>query len=151
MKKKWLIATVVVLALITGFFYYRHSKGKEAPPYRFATVERGDLESAVSATGILNAVVSVQVGTQVSGQIAAIYVDFNDRVKKGQLIARIDPVLQEQAVKDAQAGLDRNRAEAARTREEYERNKSLFDNKVLTEVEFDTAKFAYDVAQANVK
>ena len=151
MKKNGLIAAGVVLALLAAFLYYRQSKSAETPPYRFATLERGDLESAVSATGILNAVTSVQVGTQVSGQIAAIYVDFNDQVKKGQLIARIDPVLQEQAVKDAQAGLDRNRAELARTREEYERNKGLFGNKVLTEVEFNTAKYAYDVAQANVK
>jgi HlyD family secretion protein len=93
----------------------------------------------------------VQVGTQVSGQIAAIFVDFNDHVKQGQLIARIDPTLQEQAVADAQAGLDRSRAELSRTSEEYERNKNLFEGKVLTEVEFSTAKYAYQVAQANVK
>lgn len=150
MKKNWLIAAGLLLALV-AFLYYRHSKADSEPPYRFATLERGDLESAVSATGVLNAVTSVQVGTQVSGQIAAIYVDFNDQVKKGQLIARIDPTLQEQAVKDAEAGLDRNRAELARTGEEYERNKGLFDNKVLTEVEFNTSKYAFEVAQANVK
>ena len=114
-------------------------------------MERGDIEAAVSATGMLNAVTSVQVGTQVSGQIAAIFADFNDEVKKGQLIARIDPTLQQQAIADAQAGLDRSRAELARTREEYERNKGLFESKVLTEVEFSTAKYAYEVAQANVK
>lgn len=151
MKKNWLIAAGVVLALVSAFLYYRHSKSEKAPPYRFATVERGDLESAVSATGTLSAVTSVQVGTQVSGQIAAMFVDFNDRVKKGQLIARIDPTLQEQAVQDAQAGLDRSRAELSRTSEEYQRNKSLFEGKVLTEVEFNTAKYAYEVAAANVK
>ncbi len=151
MKKRPLIATGVILALVIGYLVYRQASQEEAAPYRFAAIERGDIEAAVSATGVLNAVTSVQVGTQVSGQIAAIFVDFNDEVKKGQLIARIDPTLQQQAIADAQAGLDRSRAELARTREEYDRNKGLFENKVLTEVEFSTAKYAYAVAQANVK
>jgi HlyD family secretion protein len=151
MNKSWLIAACAVLAFAALYLYHRHSEAEKAPQYRFAQVERGDLEAVVSATGILNAVTSVSVGTQVSGQIAAIFVDFNDHVKQGQLIARIDPTLQEQAVQDAQAGLDRSRAELFRTSEEYQRNKSLFEGKVLTEVEFNTAKYAYQVAQANVK
>ena len=151
MKKRPLIITGVILAFVIAYLSYRHATREDAAPYRFATVERGDIEAVVSATGVLNAVTSVQVGTQVSGQIAAIFADFNDEVKKGQLIARIDPTLQQQAIADAQAGLDRSRAELARTREEYERNKGLFEGKVLTEVEFSTAKYAYEVAQANVK
>lgn len=151
MKKRPLIITGVILAFVIAYLSYRHATREDAAPYRFATVERGDIEAVVSATGVLNAVTSVQVGTQVSGQIAAIFADFNGEVKKGQLIARIDPTLQQQAIADAQAGLDRSRAELARTREEYERNKGLFDNKVLTEVEFSTAKYAYEVAQANMK
>lgn len=151
MKKNSLVAVGAALALIAGIFVYRHYTRDEAPPYRFASVERGDIESVVSATGALSAVTSVQVGTQVSGQIAAIFADFNGRVKKGQLIARIDPKLEEQAVADAQAGLDRTRALAEQARVEYERNQRLFDDKVLTEVEFNTAKYAYQVAQANVK
>src|SRR5688500_907034 len=106
MKKNKLIAAGVVLALIVAFLIYRHYTHEEAPPYRFAVIERGNIEAAVSATGALSAVTSVQVGTQVSGQIAAILADFNDEVKKGQLVARIDPTLQQQAVRDAQAGLD---------------------------------------------
>jgi HlyD family secretion protein len=151
MKKNWLIVAVAALAIIAILAYRHHAQAGKAPPYRFATVERGDLESVVSATGILSAVTSVQVGTQVSGQIAAMFVDFNDHVKKGQLIARIDPTLAEQAVADAQAGLDRSRAELSRASEEYQRNKTLFEGKVLTEVEFNTAKYAYEVAQADVK
>ena len=151
MKKNQLIAAGVAVALIAGLLLYRHYTHEEIPPYRYATIERGDLESAVSATGALSAVTSVQVGTQVSGQIAAIFADFNDEVKQGQLIARIDPTLQQQAVRDAQAGLDRARAEYARTKQEYDRNKGLFESKVLTEVELNTATYAFEVAQANVK
>jgi HlyD family secretion protein len=151
MKRNSLIAVGAVLALVAGVLLYRHYTRKETPPYRFAVVARDSLESAVSATGILSAVTSVQVGTQVSGQVAAIFADFNAQVKKGQLIARIDPTLQQQAVRDAQAGLDRAGAELSKARQDYQRNQGLFASKVLTEVEFNDAKYSYEVAQANVK
>lgn len=151
MKRTTLVALGVAIALIAGLLLYRHYTREAAPPYRFARIERGNLEAAVSATGILSAVTSVQVGTQVSGQIAAIFADFNDHVSKGQLIARIDPTLQQQAVRDAEAGVDRARAERAKALQDYQRNKGLFENKVLTEVEFNDAKYAYEVALANVK
>jgi HlyD family secretion protein len=134
-----------------ALWIYRNAEAHEAPAYRFATVTRGNLESTVSATGALSAVTTVQVGTQVSGQVAQIYVDFNDRVKKGQLLARIDPTLQQQAVLDAQAGLVRAQADLERSKAEYERNKTLFDQKVLTATEFNTAQYNYTVAQASVK
>lgn len=151
MTRKMLLALSLALAAAVAYGIYRYASKEEIPPYRFAGVERSNLESAVSATGTLGAVTTVQVGTQVSGQIAAISVDFNDKVKKGQLIARIDPILQQQAVQDAQASIDRSRAELDKSRLEYERNKRLFEQKVLTEIEFNTAKYAYEVAQAGVK
>jgi HlyD family secretion protein len=114
-------------------------------------VTRGNLESTVSATGALSAVTTVQVGTQVSGQVSQLFVDFNDRVKKGQLLARIDPTLQQQSVLDAQAGLIRAPADLERSKAEYDRNKTLFDQKVLTATEFNTAQYNYTVAQASVK
>ncbi|CAN5664983.1 hypothetical protein BH23GEM1_BH23GEM1_00050 [soil metagenome] len=106
MQRKRIIAAGAALLVIVaaGWMFTRDSE-KESP-YRFAAVERGDLEASVSATGKLGAVTTVQVGTQVSGQVSAIFVDFNDRVRKGQLIARIDPTLQQQAVRDALAGLE---------------------------------------------
>ena len=91
----------------------------------------------------------MQVGTQVSGQISAIYVDFNSKVKKGQLIARIDPTLQQQAVQDAQAGVARAQATLAQTKAEYDRNKLLHDQKIVTDPEFNTAQLNYQLAKAN--
>jgi HlyD family secretion protein len=146
-----LIAAAIVLVTVAAVWAFRHNGEGDASPYRFATVERGDLEAIVSATGKLSAVTTVQVGTQVSGQIEKILVDFNDRVKQGQLIARIDPTLQEQAVRDAQAGVERNQAELEQAQREYDRNLQLFERKVLTEIEFNTAKYALAVARANVK
>src|SRR5919205_4670864 len=130
MKKIRLTAATTVLALgAGGAWFYHGAEAREAPAYRTAAVERGSLQASVSATGTLGAVTTVQVGTQVSGQISAIYVDFNDKVKKGQLLARIDPTLQQQAVQDAQAGLERAQAQLALAQEEYDRNKKLFDAK----------------------
>src|SRR3712207_623709 len=152
MNRKHLTAAAAGLALLGGgAWFYRQADAKETPAYRFAAVERGSLQSAVSATGSLSAVRTVQVGTQVSGQISAIYVDFNDRVRKGQLLARIDPTLQQQAVQDAQAGLERAQAQLALAQAEYQRNKQLFDAKIVTASEFGTVQSNFSVQQANVK
>jgi HlyD family secretion protein len=147
--RAWLpVALVLVGAAV--WLYQRNAAG-DAPTYRFESVERGDIEAAVSSTGTLNADTTVQVGTQVSGQVSAIYVDFNDRVRKGQLLARIDPTLSEQVVRDAQAGIARAQAEQANAQRTYDRNRQLFDRKVLTEVEYSNAQYALDVAKAGTR
>jgi HlyD family secretion protein len=153
MTKTRIAAAGVTLALATGagLWFYKRADATEAPAYRLAAVERGSVRATVSATGALSAVRTVQVGTQASGQVSAIYVDFNDRVRKGQLIARIDPTLQQQSVQDAQAGLERAQAQLDQAKREYDRNRQLFDAKVITESEFVTAQANYRVADANVK
>jgi len=148
---RFAVGAIVVAAGALGLWIYRNAEAHEAPSYRFATVTRGNLESTVSATGQLNAVTTVQVGTQVSGQVSQILVDFNDRVKKGQLLARIDPTLAQQTVLDAEAGVVRAQADLDRSKAEYDRNKTLYDQKVLTATEFTTAQYNYTVAQASVK
>jgi len=81
-------------------------KGHATIEYRTVPAERGNIAYAISATGSPNAVVTVQVGTQVSGNILALYADFNTRVKKGQLVARIDPQLFQAKVDQSRANLD---------------------------------------------
>jgi HlyD family secretion protein len=93
---------------------------------------------------------TVEVGTQVSGQIAAMNVDYNARVTKGQLIARIDPILQEQAVQDAQAGVARADAVVTQTRLEYERSKMLHDQQIVTDAEYNVAQSNYAQAKASL-
>jgi HlyD family secretion protein len=151
MIKKPVIAIAVLVVAAAAYWGWKKSTAEATPPYRFATVERGDIEAAVSATGTLSAVTTVQVGTQVSGKIVQLLADFNDHVKKGELIARIDPTLSEQSVRDAQAGLERNQAELEQAEREFARNQQLFERKVLTEIEFNTAKYGLAVAKANVK
>jgi HlyD family secretion protein len=150
MNKKLITIAVAGMAAVTsGYVLYRRAHSDATPAYRTAAVERGNIEATVSATGSLSAVRTVQVGTQVSGQISAIYVDFNSKVKKGQLIARIDPTLQQQAVADAQAGVERAQATLAQTNAEYDRNKLLHDQKIVTDPEFNTAQLNYQLARAN--
>jgi len=141
-----------MVALFGGTAWlYKRADGKELPQYRTAAVTRASIKSTVSATGALSAVRTVQVGTQVSGQLAQIFVDFNDHVKKGQLLARIDPTLQQQAVEDAQAQLERAQATLTQAQDDYNRNKQLLDAKVITAQEFSTVQSNFSVQQAMVK
>ena len=106
-KRRFLILGSVVcliLAATGGSLYVRHLNSRQS--FRTAPVTRGPLAAAVSATGTLNAVITVQVGSQVSGQIKEMFVDFNSAVKKGQVIARINPALFEAQVNQAKAQLD---------------------------------------------
>jgi len=144
------IAVAAVILAGTAWFYKR-ADGKEAPAYRTATIQRGRVKSTVSATGTLSAVQTIQVGTQVSGQIAAIDVDYNDHVRKGQLLARIDPTLQNQAVEEAQAQLERAQATMEQAQSDYARNKQLFDASFLAASEFSIVQSNFSVQKANVK
>lgn len=149
-KRIWIaIAGVVVAAGVTwGLLRSAHNA---APAYRHVPLERADIESAIASTGKLGAVTTVQVGTQVSGQVSAIYVDFNDRVKKGQLIARIDPTLQQQAVREAQAGLQSNQAELDKANRDYLRAKALHEGQLISDSDFNVTQYALAVAQANTR
>ncbi len=112
MTRRKAISLAILLAVVTagaaayGWWGARNA----APGYRFGKVERGPITAAVSATGTVNPVIAVQVGTQVSGQIKEIYVDFNSEVKKGQVIARIDPESFALRVNQAMADLEATRA-----------------------------------------
>src|SRR5438874_6865635 len=109
------ILSVALVAAVVGggvwAYLYSQSIGN-APKYRLAKVERGPLTAAVSATGNLNAVITVQVGSQVSGQIKTLYADFNSVVKKGQVIAKIDPEIFDAQLSQAQADVDSAKASA---------------------------------------
>jgi HlyD family secretion protein len=150
-KLKIAVATVVLATLGGTAWFYQRADGKEAPAYRTAAVTRGSITSTVSATGALQAVQTVQVGTQVSGQVARILVDFNDHVKKGQLLATIDPTLQQQAVEDAQAQLEKAQAQLKQAQDEYAREKALLDARVITQAEFGATQSTFSVQQATVK
>jgi HlyD family secretion protein len=150
-KKKPAIAIVLVVVLaIVAVLVHRAAFAKETATYRFTTVDRGNVEATVSATGTLSAVTTVSVGTQVSGQISDLRVDFNDVVKKGQLLARIDPKLQLGAVTDAEASLVKARAQYLQAQRANNRNNELMSAGLLARSEYEATDSAADVARANV-
>lgn len=138
-------AAVAGIALIT---WAARGRGTEELSFRFVSVERGDLEQVVAATGNLDAVTTVQVGTQVSGIIRDIYVDFNDDVQAGQVIARLDRSLLDIAVKDAQANLARSQAQYDFVRRNHERTAALYEQQLVSEQEFNQSQYDLKTAEA---
>ena len=164
MRKRnlWLVILLVLVAVTLVYAFTRN--GNAAPQYFATAVERGDIRAQVEATGTINAVTSVQVGSQVSGTISQLNADFNSQVKKGQVIARIDPSIFEgnllQARADfenaranlaaAKANLDKAKATAIQTKNDYQRSVGLAKEGVISTQQLDLAKSATDSAEAQV-
>jgi HlyD family secretion protein len=157
MKKIIIIGSVVVIALaVVLFFVFKNSDSKQ----KFVTdkIARGNIKSTVSATGTVNAVTTVQVGTQVSGTIQKLFVDFNSPVKKGQLLAQIDPAIFESQVGQARANLLSARANLEKsqvmlrdTKTTLERNKILYAKNFISKSDLDTSETNYLSAIAQIK
>jgi HlyD family secretion protein len=156
--KRILIAALAAAALgSAGYFYFVKSNGK-VPPYRTVKVEKGDLSDTVSATGNINAVTTVQVGSQVSGTIQQILADFNSRVRKGQVIAKIDPQIFEATVvqskgnvQNAAAVLEKAKIVTADALRTLRRNQELIKNGYVAQADVDAAETAYDSAVSQQK
>jgi len=152
MKKKTVLTAILITVLaVTGMLVYREAFAKTAPQFRFVNVERGNLQQTVSATGTLGAVTTVSVGTQVSGQISSLLVDFNDHVKKGQLLATIDPTLARHAVIDAQANLDKAGAQLLQAQRDNNRNREMNADGLIAKSAYEQSQSDTEVARAQVK
>src|SRR5687767_11122624 len=117
MKKRLVLILVAVLAVTASLAaYYRTNGADGAPAYTTAAVSRGDVVETVEATGTLQAVTTVQVGTQVSGTIQSLHADFNSQVRKGQVIARLDPSLLQAQLEQAQSSIVRLQADVERSK-----------------------------------
>ena len=151
MKKKMLFSTAALLtvAILAYFLFFRGTTRKYE--FRFDKMSVGDLTVYVTATGTINAVTSVDVGTQVSGIVAKLYADFNSVVKEGQVIAQIDPTFLQQSVKDAAANLDRAKAQHADSKRILERTKTLFEKSLESQMNYDASLTAFESNQAALK
>src|SRR3954453_17539163 len=157
MKKLILIVIVLALVGVGAGAYYMNRPAKE-PDVRTAQVTRGDIVDAVAATGTLEAVTTVQVGTQVGGIIQELYADFNSIVKKGQVIARLDPTLlqtnieqQRANVTRSEADLDRLKVALADAQQKLDRSKALVAKSLLPQSDLDAAQVNVQSAQAQIK
>ena len=161
-KRKWLILAVVVI--VAGLFVILGLNRDTHTQHFTAKVERGDIHDVVEATGTINSVITVQVGSQVSGSIAKLNVDFNSRVHKGDVVALIDPALFKgallQATADlknaqanleaARANLEKTKAALVQTKADYDRAVGLTKDGVMSKQQLDLAKSNYDAANASV-
>ena len=147
---KW-IGLAVLLALGAGGYFYFHHNSSEALNFNTVAVTRGELTAAVTATGTLNPVVNVTVGTQVSGRISKLYVDFNSPVTKGQVLAEIDPATYQAAMEQAGADLANARANLELQQVQFDRSSELYSNKLISGSDFDIARASLHSAEAMVK
>lgn len=147
--KKTGIITLAVLAVAAGGYCLFGGKGKKAEiSYETAKVERATLSSSVTATGTIEPVTEVEVGTQVSGIISHIYVDYNTEVKRGQVIAELDRTNLLSELNSAQSNLSAARSDLDYQRVNYNRYKALHDKGLVSDNEFETARLAYDQAKS---
>ena len=147
---KWIMVLVVLGAAVGGVMYFKNDH-TEAPQYQTAPVTRGDLTQVVTASGQLNPVLNVQVGSQISGNIAKLFADYNSLVKSNQVVAQLDPAIFQAAVHQAEGDLANAKAALELQQVETKRSKALFDNKLISDSDYDTAVASLHQAEAQVK
>jgi len=161
-KRNWILFALIVVGV--GIFAAFRLTRKSEVEYFTAKVEQGDIRQVIEATGTINPVTLVQVGSQVSGMISKLYVDFNSKVKQGQIIAEIDPKLFQGAVLQAQADLQnaqasvmaakanlvKDEATQKQNKLDFERAKGLVPPGIMSQQQLDQAKATYDAITAQV-
>jgi HlyD family secretion protein len=150
-KKRNIIFGIAALVLIAAAVIVFTSSKSSETMYRTLKLERGDISVVVTATGSLSADTTVQVGTQVSGTLAKIFVDFNSVVKKGRVIAIIDTTFLWTQVEDAEAGLQKAVAQSNQTQRDLSRIQDLFKKNLASQADYDAAKTNYESAVAQQK
>ena len=142
----WTVVTVAVAA--AAALLAMKSGDKQVMTYEMTEVSRGDISMYVTATGTIEPVTEVQVGTQVSGIIDKLFVDYNSEVRKGQIIAEMDKVTLESEVKSAQAAYDGNKAEYKFQEKNYNRSRGLYEKKLISDSEYEQAEYNYEMAKS---
>ncbi len=150
-KWKWIVLFSAVLAVAAGGVWYFKRGNDDAPQYQTEAVARGDLTQVVTATGTLNPVVNVTVGSQVSGIITRLYVDFNSVVKSNEVIAEIDPSTYTAQLNQAEANLANAKANLELQQVNLQRAEQLFTNSLIAGADYDTAVATRDEAAAQVQ
>ena len=145
MKK--IVTIIIVLAVIVGAFFFFRSGDKKAVTYETVELKRGAINNTVTATGTIEPITKVDVGTQVSGTISRIYADYNSVVKKGQLLAELDRKLLEAELKSEMANLKSSKNSYEYQQKNYKRLKQLHEKRLISDTEFEEAEYQYENAK----
>ncbi len=155
--KTRLMLVVLLVAMVAAGFLVLGRNRTVVPQYETAKVEQGAIVAKVTATGSLSALVTVEVGSQVSGRLAELLVDYNSPVKKGQVLARIDPQFFQAALEQSranyqasQANLTKAQVQAEEARRNFERAKSLRERNLIAQADLDAAQATYDAMRAEI-
>ena len=149
--KKTIIYVIIALALIVAVYFLFFNNNNEDFSLRTDKITEGDITVFVTATGEINAVTIVEVGSQVSGTISKLYADYNSIVKEGQIVAQIDPTNLQQALKDAEANLEKGQAQFNESQRSFERVKGLYDKKLEAQANYDLSLTNVEVSRATLK
>ncbi|HLN55786.1 MAG TPA: efflux RND transporter periplasmic adaptor subunit [Bacteroidales bacterium] len=151
MKKNTLITFAIVVAGIVMVLALKPFRKKEAAEtFETVKVEKGNISNTVTATGTVQAIKTVKVGTQVSGILKGVYVDFNDVVKKGQLLARLDETSLRAQMEQSQSQVDQAQAQLNYNESTYKRMKALFEKNLISQADYDQALYNYESSRAAV-
>ena len=153
MKKRKRILTIFITLLIVGagIFYYQHTQNKNKLTWRTFPAGYRTITASISASGTINPVTKVNVGTEVSGRIERIYKDFNDYVKRGDLLAKLDTSTLEMTLEEMRINLRTAELSLNEHRIDLNRAKELFENNMIAQFELQRAQFNYDVSKENVE
>ncbi len=148
-KKMILIGVAIVVIVAGGIWLFGGSSAKHKVTYTTATVSKGEISESVTATGTIEPVTEVEVGTQVSGIIDKIYVDYNSEVKKGQLIAEMDRVTLQSELASQRATYNGAKAEYEYQQKNYERNKGLHAKQLISDTDYEQSQYNYEKAKSS--
>jgi HlyD family secretion protein len=150
MKKKAIWVILVAVGAV-GLYLAIASRRKPEPKYRTAAVDRGNVTQTVTASGTLSAVITVQIGSQVSGIISKLHADFNSKVKKGDLLAELDPTPFQAQVELQRAAVSKAQVDTLNAQITYNRQQRLLQDGLAAQSDYDAAKAAYDGTKAQVE
>jgi len=151
MKKKIIYIGSAVAILAAGYFGFKSFQSAEQTfAFETAKIGKGTISNTITATGTIEAIKTVQVGTQVSGVIEKIFVDFNTQVKKGQLLAQIDETPLLAQLQQSKASVDQADAQVKYQKATYDRYKTLIGKKLIAQSDFDLAEYNYNNAMASL-
>lgn len=148
-KKTILLSAAVVMVAVGGFWMLGSSEAKSTVSFATENVKKSNISNSITATGTIEPVTEVEVGTQVSGIIDKIYVDYNSVVTKGELIAEMDKITLQSELQSARATYDGNKAEYDYQKKLYERNKKLHDKQLISDTDYEQYVYNYERAKSS--